>query len=243
MNNRSLKAPSLTVWITRTAPGADRTAEAVRAAGFETVVSPLLAANPAFAPAEIAPLLEGVTALAFTSVNGLAFADLTLRRDWPVFAVGDRTAEAARERGFTDVRSAGGDARDLAALIRREWPALPQGAQAGRLLVPTATRPAADLAAMLEGQVQVRAVAVYETLESPASPPGDFDIVLIHSPRAAEALARRLTPAQASGRVLVALSQACAEPLHPLGFDEIRVAAHPDEASLLQALGKPPTAV
>lgn len=231
------------VWITRTAPGAERTAEAVRLAGFEPVVSPLLMANPAFAPADITPMLEGVTALAFTSVNGLVFTGLTPRRDWPVFAVGDRTAEAARQQGFADVRSAGGDARDLAELIRRDWPALPEDVQAGRLLVPTATRPAADLSVLLGGLVQVRAVAVYETLESPAALPHDVDIVLIHSPRAAETLARRLAPGQASGRLLIALSEACAGPLRPLGFSEIRVASHPDEASLLQALGKPPTAV
>lgn len=231
------------VWVTRTAPGCERTAEAVRLAGFEPVVSPLLETNPAFAPADLAPVLEGVTALAFTSVNGLVFADLIPRRDWPVFAVGDRTAEAARTRGYVDVRSAGGDARDLAALIRRDWPALPDKVRSGRLLVPTATRPAADLSVLLDGLVPVRAVAVYETLESPAPLPHDVDVILIHSPRAAETLARRLAPGQASGRLLIALSEACAAPLRPLGFAEIRVASRPDEASLLQALGKPPIAV
>ena len=54
-------------------------------------------------------------ALAFTSVNGVAaFAALTPRRDRPVFAVGDATAQAAHDAGFADVLSASGDLRDLA---------------------------------------------------------------------------------------------------------------------------------
>ena len=231
------------VWITRTVPGADRTAHAVRQAGFEPVVAPLLIADPAFQPADIAPLLDDVAALAFTSVNGLAFCDLTSRRDWLVFAVGDRTAEAARDRGFADVRSAAGDADDLADLIRREWSRPENPDDPGVLLVPTAVRPAADLAVLLKGQVPVRAIAVYETLESPETSPPAFDIVLVHSPRAARILARRLSPEAACGRIAVALSQAVAAPLRALGFAELRIAARPDEPGLIQALGKPTPAV
>jgi uroporphyrinogen-III synthase len=227
-----------TVWITRTAPGAARTAEAVRAVGFDPVISPLLIANPDFAVGDVTSLLADVGALAFTSVNGLAFADLTPRRDWPVFAVGDRTAEAARARGFEDVVSANGDAVDLADRIAREWAGRP-----GALLVPTAARPAADLAALLAGRVPVRTVAVYETLESPEPLPDAFDIVLVQSTRAAEILARRLTPDAARGRVAVALSEAVAAPLRTLGFADLRVAARPDTRGLLEALGKPPAAV
>jgi uroporphyrinogen-III synthase len=62
--------------------------------------------------------LTHVAALAFTSVNGVeAFARLSAERRSPVFAVGDRTARAAREAGFADVVSADGDVEALAALI------------------------------------------------------------------------------------------------------------------------------
>jgi uroporphyrinogen-III synthase len=226
------------IWITRTAPGCDRTARAVHDAGFEPVIAPLLVADPAFHPPAVASNLDDVAALAFTSVNGLAFADLTPRRDWPVFAVGARTAEAARARGFTDVVSADGAATDLADLIARQWRARP-----GVLLAPAAARPAADLAALLEGRVPVRSLAVYNTLESPEPLPDAFDVVLIHSPRAAETLARRLSPGAASGRVAIALSPAVATPLQGLGFAEIRIAARPDEHALMQVLGKAPPAV
>jgi uroporphyrinogen-III synthase len=228
------------VWVSRTAPGADRTARAVEALGYRSLQSPLLVANPDFARPVGDLELDQVSALAFTSDKGLVFADWTPRRDWPVFCVGDYTAQAARGRGFTDVRSAGGDARDLAALIRCDWPALEAR---GHLLVPTAVQPAADLSVMLKGEVPVRLIAVYETSESPAPLPEGFDVVLLHSPRAARALARRLLAEAAQGRIAVALSEAVAAPLRPLGFREIRVAAHPDETSLLEALGKPQTTV
>ena len=229
------------VWITRTAPGADRTAHAVRDLGFVPIVAPLLEVRPLELAADLD--LGDVAALAFTSVNGLIFADLTTRRDWPVFAVGHRTAQAARERGFTDVRSAGGDAGDLAALIAREWVARGLARGPGVLLVPGAVRPSADLAGLLTGRVPVRSVPVYETVETAVQTPADFDIVLVHSARAAEALTRRLDPVTAAGRIAFALSPQVAGPLRALGFAALRIATRPDETSLLQTLGNPRPAV
>ena len=223
------------VWITRTAPGADRLAHRVREAGFEPVVSPLLMTDPDFPTPDLSSLLDDVAVLAFTSVNGLRFADLTPRRDWPVFTVGDRTAEAARAKGFTDVTSADGDARILADLIAARW-----GGREGLLLAPGAERPAADLAVLLSDRVPVRSLAVYRTVENTNPIPTDFDIVLLQSVRAAETLALKLPQESAAGKVAIALSPAVAEPIRSTGFTEIRIAAHPDENRLLTALGNPP---
>lgn len=223
------------VWITRTAPGAQRLADRVREAGFEPVVSPLLMTDPDFPTPDLASVLDGVAALAFTSVNGLRFGELTPRRDWPVFTVGDRTAEAARAKGFSEVISADGDARTLAETIAARW-----GDRAGLLLAPGAERPAADLAALLGSRVPVRSLAVYRTVETTAPVPAAFDIVLLQSVRAAETLARMLPPDRAAGKALIALSPAIAEPLRAAGFAEIRIAALPNENSLLTALGNPP---
>jgi uroporphyrinogen-III synthase len=191
--------------------------------------------DPDFPAPDLTSLLDDVAALAFTSVNGLRFANLTPRRDWPVFAVGHRTAEAARAKGFTDVISADGDARMLAETIAAAW-----GDRTGILLTPGAERPAADLAALLADRVLARPLAVYRTIETPTPIPTAFDIVLLQSVRAAEALARRLSPEDAQGKLAIALSPAIAEPLRLAGFAEIRIAAHPDENSLLTALGNPP---
>src|SRR4051812_12438776 len=99
------------IWITRAQPGADATAERVRALGHEALVAPLLAVR-ALEDVEID--LIGVAALAFTSANGVrAFADLSPERQIRVFAVGSTTAQAARAAGFRLVLSADGDVEAL----------------------------------------------------------------------------------------------------------------------------------
>jgi uroporphyrinogen-III synthase len=218
--------------VTRAEPGAGRTAGRLEQLGFEAVVAPLLAIRP-LAPAE--PDLAGVAALAFTSRNGVAaFAALTTRRDRPVFAVGDATAEAARAHGFETVTSAGGAMGDLAALLRDTGPA-------GRVLVPGAREPAGDLAALLAGSAcEAVPLAVYEAIETGARAPGAYDAVLIQSPRAGRTLAATAPAGGLAGRVAVAISEAAAQPLSGLGFDEVRIATRPNEDAVLQALGNPP---
>ena len=225
----------LKVWITRTAPGAQRLADRVREAGFEPIVSPLLMTDADFPVPDLTSLPDNVVALAFTSVSGLRFVDLTPHRDWPVFAVGERTAEAARAKGFTDVISADGDARTLAETIAAHW-----GDREGILLAPGAESPAADLAALLGDRVPVRPLAVYRTVETTAPVPQAFDTVLLQSVRAAQTLALKLPKERAAGKVAIALSSAVAEPIRHSGFAEIRIAAHPDENRLVTALGNPP---
>lgn len=170
--------------------------------------------------------------LVFTSRNGVAaFAALSERRDRPVLTVGDATADAAHQAGFRDVTSAAGALDDLAALIRRT--------NAGPVLACLAETPAGDLAARVGGGVEIRTLSVYRAVATPAAPPQAFDAVLIHSPRAALELTRRLTPDAARSRVAVAISPAAAAALAPLPFAAVRVAAHPDEAALISALGNP----
>ena len=219
------------VWITRARPGAERTAAALSARGFTPVVAPALALVPLDTPLD----LTGVAGLAFTSRNGVAaFADRTPRRDWPVFTVGDATAEAARAGGFTRVHSADGALDDLVALIAAAWPA-----DGGLILAPGPRDPAGDLTAALTGRVEVRALPLYAALETDLAPPGAFDAVLVHSPRAARVLAARLAAADVGSRLLVAISPAAAAPLEGAGFAEIRIARRPTEDSLLAALGNP----
>lgn len=215
------------VWVTRAEPGASRTAARLTALGFEPVVQPLLVVRPISQPA---PDLTGVAALAFTSANGLdAFAALTPQRDLPVFTVGDATAEAAMQAGFVAVRSARGAAPDLARLLDAEAP--------GLVLAITAREPSADLQKLVKA-AQIRALAVYETVETDALPPDSIDAVLIHSPRAARALAG-LWPRWGGCPVIAAISVAAAAPVASLA--DVAVAERPDEAALFLALGKPPS--
>lgn len=193
-------------------------------------MQPLLAIRP-LSPA--LPDLEGFAALAFTSRNGVsAFGALTPRRDLRVFAVGEATAQAAREAGFSDVLSADGAVDDLVALIAREMQA------DDRLLAPVARQPAADLAALLYGRVQVETLAVYEAVETGVAAPDNVAAILIHSPRAALALATRGAEAIDQRRV-VAISAQAAAPLKGPQIADLRIANHPSDAAMLEALGKP----
>ena len=133
-------AAPLRVWITRAEPGASRTAARLRDMGLEPIIASLLAVEPL---TPVLPDLATFNALAFTSPNGVAaFAALTPRRDHPVFAVGDATAQAASAVGFPDVRSAQGD---LAALARLIAESLSEAA----ILIPQAETPAGDMTAAL----------------------------------------------------------------------------------------------
>ncbi|MGU3456310.1 uroporphyrinogen-III synthase [Brevundimonas sp. M1A4_2e] len=225
--------PIRRVWVTRAEPGAARTADRLTALGFEPVVVPLLTLAPLPGALNAAPEPDAVAVLALTSPNGVeAFAPLIPRfRGHPVFAVGDATAEAARAAGFADVRSAAGDIHALARLIAAEAPP-------GPLLAPGAREPAGDLPALLPDR-PVQRLPVYAAFETHAPAPGAFDAVMLHSPRAARALATDLPRAASSGRLAVCISDAAAAPLRPFDFTQIRIAAAPDGPSMLSALGKP----
>ncbi len=211
------------IWVTRAQPGASATAARLAALGYEPVVAPLIETRPR----EVTIDLTGVAALAFTSAAAVrAYAARAAFRgagwDLPVFAVGQATAQAAREAGFANVLSADGDATALAALIATQD-------LTGEILHPGA----AELAADLPG---VRALAIYDT--RPAALPAGFttqglDAVLLHSPRAARLLAALPPP---PGLTALCLSPAVAEPLTGLGLD-VRIAKAPNEEALLALIG------
>jgi uroporphyrinogen-III synthase len=223
------------VWITRARPGALATAERVAALGFEAIVDPLLSVEPLDAEID----LTHVAGLAFTSANGVeAFARLSGDRSLPVFAVGRATAKAAHGAGFASVSSADGDVEDLCRLVA--------AGAAGPVLWAGAKEPAGDLVGMLRGcGVMAKGVAVYETLERT---PSDEILTrldapttaLLHSPRAAHALAALLRGRSVSGLSVLCLSEAVAAPLQ--GLSELRSVAfapRPDETALLELLAAP----
>jgi len=222
------------VWVTRAEPGATRTAEALTVLGFEPVVQPLLGIRFLTPPLD----LDGVDALAFTSQNGVAaFSALTPARHWPVLTVGDATAVMASEAGFETVTSASGKVDDLALLIRETQ-------RPGTTILHVSARvAAADLTHHVGDRIIVRTLIAYEAFETGCALPEGFDAVLLHSPRAARALAATLSPELARRCMAVAISAAAALPLQSLGLATLRVAAHPNDASVTAALGKPGSAV
>ncbi len=220
------------VWITRARPGALATADRVAALGFTPLVDPLLTVEAL----DIEIDLSRVAALAFTSANGVeAFARLSVGRDLPVFTVGRATAKAAEAAGFASVVSADGDVEDLGRLIA--------SSASGLVVWAGAKEPAGDLVGLLRGHgVMARGVAVYETSERAPSAETLARLdgpltALLHSPRAARALATILRERFAPGFRALCLSEAVAAPL--LGLKElgsVTFAPRPDESALLDML-------
>ena len=173
------------VAITRAQPEAERSAEKLRALGADPVVAPLLEVKDRAFDADIG----GVQALLFTSANGeRASARKIADRTLPALAVGDATARAARDAGFTDVRSAGGDVAALSALANASL-----NPKAGTLLYLAGADVAADLVGWLiaAGFTATRRI-VYEARVVAALPAvysQPFDIIAFHSARAARAFA------------------------------------------------------
>src|ERR1022692_4688065 len=102
--------------VTRPQADSERTAAALRARGHEVLIAPLLRVEPV-----TADLSGGWGGLIITSANapGAIAGNPACKALFklPLFAVGRRSADAARQAGFSDVTSAGGDVRDLVQLI------------------------------------------------------------------------------------------------------------------------------
>ena len=220
----------LRVAITRAEPEASRTAARVRARGAEAIVAPLIA----IVPCGYDTNTEGAQAIIFTSTNGVrAFPDARGARDRLVLTVGDATAEAAREAGFNDVRSADGDVNALVALAKRELdPA------EGKLIHIAGDHVAGDLGGELRAAgFSVERRLAYASVAAAPLPPalnGPLDIVLFHSPRAAQRFIELGAP-NAANLVAGCMSAAIAEAAGKVSWKRIITAPRPREDDLLAA--------
>jgi uroporphyrinogen-III synthase len=227
--------------ITRPVEDTGPLAALLAARGVVAVSEPLLAIRPI---PGATPDLDGVQALLFTSANGArAFAAAASRRDLPVFAVGEATAEAARLLGFGMVASAGGAVEELAALAAARLD--PSG---GVLLHAAGSVVAGDLAALLAaGGFRVRRAVLYAA-DPAASLSAETATALrerriaaafFFSPRTAAqfvTLARAVRLDETCGVVTAfSLSPAVARELAPIAWARIIVAATPNQAALLAA--------
>lgn len=189
--------------------------------------------------------LQGVSALLFTSANGVrAFAANSPRRDFAVFAVGEASAEAALAAGFTAITAAAGDVDSLAELVQDEHPK-----HKGALLHAAGATLAGDLQMMLRRNgYDVRRVTLYAAEPAAGLPgpvadrfrAGGYDAALFFSPRTAAtfvslSMASGIT-AGAAACAALCLSPNVAKALDALPWRAVRVAATPREADLLALL-------
>jgi len=183
-----------------------------------------------------------------TSANGLwGIVSWAWDKKWhgiPVFAVGDITAKAARDMGFIEVASAGGNVNDLANLVvaRLQPPA--------RLLYLAGEERAGDLAGALRTKgFEVDLAVVYRFLTAQSLPEpaatalaGEIDAVLHFSRASAEdflsaARGSNLLEAALTKPTHFCLSEQVAAPLLAAGAARIQVAARPTQDALLELCG------
>ena len=241
------------VLVTRPEKEGRATAARLEALGHEPVLEPLttiVAVDHPLLPA--AGTVQAVTATSLNAVEVLAGRDdLADLKTKPFFAVGARTARAAREAGFSDVRSAEGDRRDLVrAIVAGLDPA------AGTLLWLVGHDRAGDLVADLAPfGFAVEATEVYRAAPierlSPATADrlaaGAIDAALVFSPRSGAILLERLAECGFSPGSLAfpvhVISEATARPFREAGWREVFVASSPDTDAMLATLGAPPISV
>ena len=231
------------VLVTRPVAEAAGLVERLAALGHQGISCPLLEIHPV---SGVTVNLEGVQAVLITSSAGArALAAAHPERRLPVFTVGDATARAAREAGFTKVESARGDAEALVATVLDEL-----DPRRGALLNASAADVAVDLTDALSPHgFDVRRVVLYEARpvhELPAQARDalarrELDAVLLFSSRTATTLARLVTAAGLADACrtvdAVCLSPAIATLARALPWAKVRSTKVPDEPALLKLLG------
>lgn len=225
--------------LTRPQEDSERSALALRARGHEVLVAPLIRIEPV--AADLSPHWGAVIITSANAAAAIANHSLLARlTGLPVYAVGKRSADAARAAGFADVMSAGGDLRDLILMIAQHRPD-----KSARMLYLAGEDRAGDLI----GDLAVHGIAaelavVYRAIAAPFLPEliaalraGQVDGVLHFSKRSADNYVHGAKKAGIDAQALsvrhFCLSSQIAEPLVAAGAVKIAVAKRPDEAALI----------
>jgi uroporphyrinogen-III synthase len=205
------------------------------ALGHTALLAPLL--EPRFHDGP-EPMLDDVQAILATSANGIrALVRRTARRDIAIFAVGPQTTQEARDAGFTDVRNADGDSRDLAEAVTR-WTTPEKGAL---LHVCGEDAPGALVESLSQRGFTVRRAALYGIEAAHALPPsardalvqGAVDAVLFFSPVSARVFLELCAGIPTAPLIALCISPATAAVLPPGVFASVRTAMAPNQAALL----------
>ena len=209
--------------IVRPEPGASATAARAKLLGLETIVCPLFVAQPL---SWTSPDPDQFDALVFTSANAVRLSGIQLRRylEKPVFAVGERTADAARDYGFKDVTAGLSSGRALIEIL------------VGRGCNSLLHLAGADALTLCGSGATVTVLPVYEAraidpmpdfllmLEKPA-------VVMIHSPRAGRAIATLCD--KRDHLQIIAISRAAAFEMGS-GWCDVRYPEYPRDDAMLE---------
>lgn len=228
------------VWVTRAAPGAQRTAQALGLLGVAAIAAPVIElAATGNSPPEGA---SGAEALLFTSPNAVEFAlsagiSSLIGPGTRAWCVGESTAEAVRLAGFEIAHIGEGNAADLSRDMAGS-PAAPSS-----LLHPANAIGDAFEAAI--GTVYLRwdvyapqNVGTLDDDVAAALGSGAIDGIVVHSARGAAATAALTGSRDVSTLSLFAMSQAAAAPLVSRGFARCLTPDRPSERRLLDLISK-----
>ncbi len=238
------------VLVTRALDEAMRTAANLTVRGHTAILSPVLEMIPTGAEWPDG-VVDGVLA---TSARGFElfsaapdWPPLEARRLTPVYAVGDRTLDSARERGFEGRATLAPDAGTLARIVVE---ALGGGGPA-RLVYLAGRDRKPDLEAELaEAGHAVAAIEVYAAEPAEALDPeaaalieaGEIGAALHFSRRSAQLFLELTREAglDVAGLDHVAISADAAQPLIEAGVASVRVAPEPNEEAMLALLTEKP---
>ena len=235
--------------LTRPRADSEHLASLLRVQGVDSLIDPVINILP-LADAALPPLAP-IQAFLLTSANGVrALAELLgvppAGRDKQLLAVGAATAEAARAAGFHHIESAGGDVQTLVALAAKLL-----NPTDGPLLHIAGNRLAGDLIGLLGQQgFDVRRQCIYLAEASTAFTgitrsalvAGKIHMVLFFSPRSARGFVKLINGAALESALTkvsaICLSKAVAEEAGELTWRNIRVAAEPLQAALLDEVAR-----
>tara|TARA_R100000005_G_scaffold71393_1_gene38893 strand:+ start:10239 stop:12395 length:2157 start_codon:yes stop_codon:yes gene_type:complete len=230
------------ILITRPEPDASALADILSGRGHEPRLAPMMfIENLPNRTLDTA----GAQALLITSANGArALGRLAGDKNIRCFAVGRATAEALRAEGYAHVTAAGGDVTSLRDVIIDA--ATPDG---GRLIHISGSEVAGDLVGMLtENGFDCERLVLYEALPVTSLDAkitreikaGSIPAVLFYSPRTAAIFTGIVTAAGLApfmkSITAYCLSAAIAEKISSLRWQDVKIAAEPDQEKLLALL-------
>jgi uroporphyrinogen-III synthase len=230
----------LTVLITRPRQDSLLLKAEVEALGYAVMIEPLLAIAPIDQPALD---LDDAQLLVLTSAHAVpALGERA--RTYPIYAVGEATAAAARAAGCARVHAAEGNVDNLARLIVENC-----RSSDGSVLHLSGEVIRGGLAEILnEHGFHYRRHLAYRAIPASRLSAATIDAwqrrviraVLLFSPRSAEILVallrRHRLERHVDSTAAICLSENTAMPCKGLAWKDIRPAARPDRAALLRAL-------
>jgi uroporphyrinogen-III synthase len=204
------------VLILRPEPGAGETLRRAKEQGLDAAAVPLFTVEPV---AWEVPDQGGFDALLLTSANAVRHAGEGLKalRGLPAYAVGEATAEAAREAGF-DIKGTGD------AGVERLLGSIEADIKLLHLC--------GDDRKQAEARQEIVPLVVYRATEvaAPDLSAAAGSVALVHSPRAARRLAELVE--QKAGVAVAAISAAAANEAGE-GWETVEIADQPRDDALL----------